>query len=150
MKAISLWQPWASAMALGWKKNETRHWSTKHRGPLLIHAAKKVIGWPSLDIQSMFDEIAFQPSDLPRGVILCKVDLVDCQKTFIHNRPRGVEGIFGDYTPGRFMWITEKIEVFNDPIPFKGSQGFFNVPEDLLNIANHALEQTEKQIPLFS
>lgn len=27
MKAISLWQPWASAMALGLKSIETRHWS---------------------------------------------------------------------------------------------------------------------------
>jgi len=50
IKAISLWQPWASAMALGFKKNETRHWATKYRGPLLIHAAQKIINWPSMDI----------------------------------------------------------------------------------------------------
>uniref|UniRef100_A0A6M3J354 ASCH domain-containing protein n=1 Tax=viral metagenome TaxID=1070528 RepID=A0A6M3J354_9ZZZZ len=36
MKAISLWQPWASAMALGWKKIETRSWGTSYRGPPLI------------------------------------------------------------------------------------------------------------------
>ena len=133
MKAISLWQPWASAMALGWKRNKTRAWATKYRGPLLIHAAKKVIGWPSFDIQSLFDGIAFQPSDLPRGVILCRVNLIDCKKIFIHNRPKGIERALGDYTPGRFMWITEKLQIF-DPIPFCGSQRFFDVPDEMLRV----------------
>ena len=39
--ALSIWQPWASALAHGVKQYETRHWSTAYRGPLLIHAAKK-------------------------------------------------------------------------------------------------------------
>jgi len=34
--------------------------------------------------------------------------------------------MLGDYTPGRFMWITENLETF-EPFPFKGSQGFFEV-----------------------
>ena len=135
MKAISLWQPWASAMVLGWKRNETRHWRTSYRGPLLIHAAKKVVGWPSMDIQELFweDDIAFQPSDLPLGAIVCKVDLVGCEEIFIHTRPKGIERILGDYTSGRFMWITENPISFG-PIPFRGSQGFFNVPESAINI----------------
>ncbi len=41
MKAISLWQPWATLVALGIKQTETRHWATKHRGQLAIHAAKR-------------------------------------------------------------------------------------------------------------
>src|SRR3989339_577320 len=40
MKAISLWQPWASLCAVGAKLYETRSWSTSYRGPLLICAAK--------------------------------------------------------------------------------------------------------------
>ena len=43
MKAISLWQPWATAIAVGAKRIETRHWPTKHRGPLMIHAAKRKV-----------------------------------------------------------------------------------------------------------
>ena len=43
MKAITLWDPWASAMALELKRNETRGWSTPYRGPLAIHAAKRPI-----------------------------------------------------------------------------------------------------------
>lgn len=38
MKAITLHQPWASLVAEGVKTIETRSWSTKYRGPLVIHA----------------------------------------------------------------------------------------------------------------
>jgi hypothetical protein len=40
VKALSLWQPWASLIPLGTKTIETRSWSTRYRGPLAIHAAK--------------------------------------------------------------------------------------------------------------
>ena len=129
MKALSLWQPWASAMAFGIKKIETRSWFTNYRGPLLIHAAKKVIPWPSAYIQTAFDAVAFQPDDLPLGQILCRVDLVDCQRITLGNRPHeGLEREFGDYTPGRYMWITENLQLLS-PFPFRGRQGLFNIPE---------------------
>jgi hypothetical protein len=41
MRVLSLWQPWASAVAAGAKVIETRSWQTSYRGPLLIHAAKR-------------------------------------------------------------------------------------------------------------
>ncbi len=128
MKALSLWQPWASAMALGFKKIETRSWSTKYRGPLLIHAAKKVIQWPNVHIQAMFEDIAFQPDDLPLGQIICRVNLIDCKRILIHNRPyEEMERALGDYTPGRYMWTTNNLQIFPS-FPFRGKQGLFDVP----------------------
>lgn len=41
MKIITLHQPWASLVALGLKRYETRHWPTNYRGQVLIHAAKQ-------------------------------------------------------------------------------------------------------------
>ncbi len=41
MKAITIWQPWASLLACGAKQYETRSWATSYRGPIAIHAAKK-------------------------------------------------------------------------------------------------------------
>lgn len=41
MKALSLTQPWATLVAIGAKRLETRSWSTTYRGPLAIHAAKR-------------------------------------------------------------------------------------------------------------
>lgn len=45
MKAISLWQPWASLIACGAKPFETRHWAPPREligQRIAIHAAKKV------------------------------------------------------------------------------------------------------------
>ena len=42
MKALTLHQPWATLVAIGAKRVETRSWATKYRGPLAIHAAKVV------------------------------------------------------------------------------------------------------------
>jgi hypothetical protein len=46
MKAISLWQPWASLIACGAKPYETRHWPPPRDligQTIAIHAAKKIV-----------------------------------------------------------------------------------------------------------
>lgn len=129
MKCISLWQPWAEAMARGWKRNETRSWCTSYRGPLLIHAAKKEISWPSYDVEMLFEEL--NPDDFVKGGILCSVTLVDCLRITTGNTPFGTEKTLGDYTPGRFMWRTDNLKRF-PPIYFRGRQGLFDVPDEII------------------
>lgn len=46
MKAITIWQPWASLLAHRVKTYETRSWATAYRGPIAIHAA--AIGVPQV------------------------------------------------------------------------------------------------------
>lgn len=43
MKAITVWQPWASLLVSGRKRYETRSWATSYRGPIAIHAAKRPV-----------------------------------------------------------------------------------------------------------
>ena len=38
---ISMHQPWASLMVMGFKRFEGRAWTTKYRGPLWVHATSK-------------------------------------------------------------------------------------------------------------
>lgn len=131
MKAISLWQPWASLMAMGSKKIETRGHPIRYRGTLLIHAAKKVLPlWMIQDVLNSVDGI--YPRLLPRGCLLCRVDIIDCKQVNSRNAPPLNELPFGDFRTGRYMWITDNLVTF-DPIPFSGSQGLFNVPDDLLS-----------------
>src|SRR6266496_247116 len=89
MKAISLWQPWATLMALNFKKVETRIWETKYRGPLAIHAAQRVpftfLGASrySLEFQQelasvlgcRLEQLPAVVNDMPRGAVLCIVNL---------------------------------------------------------------------------
>jgi hypothetical protein len=154
MRAISLWQPWASAIALGAKTIETRDWSTGYRGPLAIHAAKHMIKAEMIDFGSSWNWCAaldfkmgsgFLWDEIPFGAIVATCELVDCRPTgsftveeldILHARPGHLIGWrerqMGDFSLGRFGWVLKDIRALDDPLPFKGAQGFFDVPNSFL------------------
>lgn len=127
MKAISLWQPYASAIPLGLKYFETRHWKTNHRGPIAIHAARRYT--PE---QRRFVERQGLPLNLPFGMIVAVVSIGEIFTTELISPIIDVtERTFGDYSPNRFAWSLYDIRPVK-PFPFKGGQGIFNVPDELL------------------
>lgn len=136
MKALSLWQPWASAIPFGLKRIETRHWSTRYRGPLAIHAAKR---WTrdEREMAEIEQEAGRLPKPLPLGAIVAVAKLVDIRSTsqIIAGGLSGDERYWGNYGLGRFGWILEDIEKLDEPVPWKGAQGLFNIPEDFDTIA---------------
>jgi hypothetical protein len=156
MKVLSLIQPWASLIAFSEKKIETRSWATKYRGPLLIHASANFPrDCKEICMQRPFGNVlslhGFTPirngkiqirnsenKELPVGMIIAKCNLVDCKKIVseesyhdiacLEGGPDvfGNEYFFGDYTPGRYAWILEDIEILEHPIPAKGKLGLWN------------------------
>lgn len=80
MKALSLWQPWATLIAVGAKTFETRSWSTDYRGPLLIHASKNTDGLYAARTYPFRDALLKagyeRPDDLPLGICIALCDLV--------------------------------------------------------------------------
>lgn len=157
MKAISLWQPWATLIAIGAKRIETRSWSTSYRGPLAIHAAKKWDGaLKEITMSNPFNgellkagcTISSLPGldaiTLPLGKIVATCRLIGCERISAPNPDRAAgaginrlnvpepERSFGDYTPGRYAWILTDIQRLSNPIPWRGSQGFFDVLDDVV------------------
>lgn len=132
MRAISLWQPWASLVVRGDKQYETRGWRTDYRGPLLIHAAKKIdadIRWYCRDFADLLNDQQLLAENLPFGAIVGKVELVAVFRAEdIRSSLTEKELEFGNYADGRFAWKLANPELFAEPVPFKGSQGFFEVP----------------------
>jgi hypothetical protein len=140
--ALSLWEPWATLWAAGFKKYETRNWATAYRGELLIHAASYVDHeLVSLANEEPFDHI-FTLRDIPlftqfpRKCIIGRCLLVDCMPTEKfppwYNKPiTDNEYWLGNYEPQRFAWIAEKHELFDKPIPCRGFQKLFTVPESV-------------------
>lgn len=133
MRAISLWQPWASLWAIGRKRFETRHWATKHRGPLVIHAAQRVC----VDIADDLEAICRDQfgntwtRGLTRGALLGTCTLLDCIPTDgIHVGPE--ERAQGNFETGRFAWDVDDRKLLPRPIPFRGHQSIFQVPDDLI------------------
>lgn len=155
MKALSLTQPWATLVANGSKRIETRSWSTSYRGLLAIHASK---GFPGYAKECCYAAVfqrhlrrneggQFYVADviksLPLGAIVATARLVDCVSTnyplafgLDMTRKRPSEGTpehsFGDYSANRFMWFLEEVQELPAPVPRKGSLGLWEIPTEVL------------------
>lgn len=156
MKGLTLTQPWATLMVLDEKRVETRGWSTDYRGRLAIHAAKGLadpicnedglrLKMAELPFSTALLRHGYSVSDqLPRGAVLGYVDLVACLPTnelarrmaelpeLEHWEPAQFERAFGNYEHGRFAWLTRDLVVFPEPIPYRGAQGLFEIPDGAL------------------
>jgi hypothetical protein len=138
MKAISLWQPWASLWCSKRKVHETRHWRCSHRGWLLVHAAKR---FETVDLDDRLRLILDHEfgdkwaRELPTGALIGMVNVIDCLPTQTLTGDAAAsddDRECGDFGPGRFAWKRDEFRRFNQPIPYRGRQGFFNVPADTL------------------
>src|SRR6185295_12863658 len=113
MRALSLWEPWASAMANGFKAIETRSWPTGYRGDLLICAAKTKV---AADILKTLPQAVAGMAVHP-GCALCVVELFDVVGTL--HRPGGLELLIGDYSAGRFAWLTRNLRRLPAPLQWR-------------------------------
>lgn len=131
MKMISLWQPWASLMALGLKQYETRHWSTRYRGVIGIHATKNYTRnqkdyWKRLcaDHPELNPYVDYE---FPTGCVVAAMRLTHIFETEpLQPTLSLLEQHVGDYSPGRFAWKMELIKVPANPIPVVGQQGIWD------------------------
>jgi hypothetical protein len=141
VKAISLWQPYAVLCAVGAKRFETRGWETAYRGPLLIHASRKLDG----SIKAMAESElvvsilrqCYRPCyndwiDLPFGAIVGRAHLVACSRMRDLPPPSERERALGDWSPDRYAWELASPELFGSPIPFRGMQRLFNVNDKVM------------------
>lgn len=132
MRAISIWQPWASLWLTDCKIHETRGWETKHLGELAVHAAQKL----PRNIAPELDELCikkFGPHwrvELPRGYILGVVDITACESTNICRPAHALDEICGDFSTDRFAWRrSENYRLLRLPVPYVGRQGLFHVDD---------------------
>ncbi len=122
------------------KRIETRHWTTKYRGPLAIHCAKtkdhaSFIHDPRV-LVAFQQEGIFLRTHLNYGHVVATCNLVDVLPTesLLKSGLYGpVEIALGNYAPGRFGWLLDDLRVLTAPLPWKGGQGFFDVPDQMLN-----------------
>ncbi len=146
MKALSLLQPWATLVATGSKRIETRSWKTKYRGPIAIHASKGFLKGGRSGLVELCSHEPFKsaltnqandllsnglhPSEvykiMPFGYVIATCFLVDCFLITDENIPVSPELEFGDFAPGRYGWSLQGVEMLKKPIPFKGKLGLWN------------------------
>jgi hypothetical protein len=151
MRVLSLTQPWATLVACGAKKIETRSWQPPKAliGQRIgIHASKGladmtqrdfndlcmrpvfraalVAGWKAGLIKSAKEHL--YPWDLPRGMILATARITGCWSTndeALVDRLPDAERAFGNYAYDRYMWALDEVHALAEPIAAKGALGLW-------------------------
>jgi hypothetical protein len=118
LRAISVRQPWAHAILHLGKDVENRPMRTHFRGRILIQAALRVERDEALRFK-------LDPDDLPTGVIVGSVEIVDCVR---NSKSRWADR-------GQWHWLLKNPRVLTKPIPLKGKLGFIRVTNRLLKNA---------------
>lgn len=169
MRVLTLTQPWATAVALGSKRIETRSWKTSYRGPVAIQAAK---GYSRAELRFMgscwnwvgalwaagarmgngkpLEEL------LPFGKIIAVAQLEDCRSTDCYTQreldtPRmpsdcenpglyaWTERQMGDYSLGRFGFELGSVLALPEPVPVRGALGLWTLGLEDQQLVNRQL-----------
>jgi hypothetical protein len=154
MKALPLWQPFASLVAAECKRVETRSWPAPPwlvGQRIAIHATKttRALEFALVDpfLSRLKDargagRVAFIDGMLPLGYLLCTVVIDRCQSITEtsaaalrdHNPD---EYAFGNYSLDegpRFAWVLRDVHRLDEPVAFTGRQGIFDVPDHLVGV----------------
>jgi hypothetical protein len=145
IRGLTLWQPWASLIALRAKKIETRGYSTSWRGVLAVHAARvtpptglELCARPGR-LRSSLQEVGIDPDNiesLPSGVIVAVTTILDCEPTVRTKMDLSVserELAFGNYDGPRYAWRLGTIEPVDPPIKYRGRQSLFFLDRDTID-----------------
>jgi hypothetical protein len=132
VKALTIKQPWAWAIAAGHKDVENRSWSTSYRGPLAIHAGRT---WADLDerraCRGLLEELgvvepACQVPDrhlLAEGAVIAVAELVGVCP--VEQSPRCHCSAWAAI--GQTHWRLRNVQALADPIPWRGAQGLWSI-----------------------
>lgn len=128
MKALTIWQPWAWAIAYHEKRVENRHWSPPQSligCRFAIHAGKmrdnEAVGHLLANGISVSYDMAF-------GAIVATAVLDEVWTDALDAKLAGQSF----WWSGPFGWALRDIVTLPEPIPCRGAQGLWEVPADLL------------------
>ena len=120
MKALTICQPYAELILRGDKPVENRKWCCRYRGPLLIHAGKSR-AW--LDTWREIPDLVF-------GAIVGIASVIDC------GSPEYVRATYltiadNEHVEGPWCIVLDAPRRLIEPIPYRGQQGLFDVPDEV-------------------
>ena len=156
MKILTLWEPWATYIALGVKTIETRSWATPYRGPVAIHAGRTGQTLPASEehIRDVPELARRIPDPLwypwPLGRVVAVAHLTACfsvaevlrepareQPGEVRDGDGHVRLIswadwrLGDLSAGRCGWAIEDVQKLAVPVAVRGQRGLLDLdPED--------------------
>lgn len=123
MKALSIQQPWAWLIVNGYKDIENRDWPTRYRGPVLIHAGKKIdtlaLTWLKQHEARILPPGIAVPLNLDTGGVVGRATIADC-----------VTASPSKWFEGKYGFVLA--DAARLPLqPLRGQLGLFEVPSSL-------------------
>jgi hypothetical protein len=136
MKAISLWQPWASLWLTDRKIHETRPRRWNHSGWLAVHAAKRIVTdrWELGDDLVAILEAEFGSNwatILPCGGVIGAVNMVSCLPMTETVSAHFDDEVCGNWAPDRYALRRTDVIKLSEKIPFRGHQTLFSLPDEI-------------------
>jgi hypothetical protein len=110
MNAVSIQQPDAAALLSEQEPISYAAWQTSHRGPLLIHAAKRHTG----------KDLSHSTRGLVYNAVIGVVDLSDCVRE---------DHLGADPDEAGYLWVLTNPRVFARPLHVNGKVGLFQVSD---------------------
>ncbi|MFE5730254.1 hypothetical protein ACFQ7A_04980 [Streptomyces sp. NPDC056528] len=124
MRALTVRQPWASAIAHADKRTENRVWPTSYRGPVLIHSARTIDR--AANRHAPMSAIV-RGLQLDLGAVLAVARLVDCHDGTDERTP---------CTPwamkGHHHLVLDDVTALPLPVPWQGRLQLWVPPAELV------------------
>lgn len=133
LQALTIWQPWAWAIARAGKDVENRTWHPPRSAigrPLAIHAGKR---FDDDAVESLWLTVADElQDDVPECAEACTRGAIIAVATLAEVKALG-EGTarFSPWYGGPVGWVLEDVIELAMPVPCRGAQGLWTVPEHL-------------------
>jgi activating signal cointegrator 1 len=145
MKCISVWDPWATLIAIGAKGYETRSWRPPEAligERIAIHASKNQDGmrafaqdktlqrlaWTAMHAAGIDAADPFRPGWI---IATARIAFVIPTDGMLAPDVLPDEKAMGDWSPGRFAWRLTDLRTGFGPMAVRGKQGLFDVPSEL-------------------
>ncbi|WP_027947192.1 ASCH domain-containing protein [Amycolatopsis taiwanensis] len=127
MKALTVKQPWAWAIAAGHKPIENRSWTTSYRGPLAIHAGKTIDRHAMPLVRQLLATIGADTAELDqpltRGAVIATAELVDVCAQAVS----GGTCACGPWAePGQHHWRLANVQRLAEPALVTGRLGLWH------------------------
>ena len=142
IRALSIKQPWASAIAFADKRVENRTWPAPSwiiGQRIALHAS----GQPAWDAPDMAWTAAgltpYTPgaprkawtASLTLGAVVAVATVTDCHPLYHVCNPRGPVTVCTPWSAwGQCHWLLDDVRTLPDPVPCKGALGLWRLPDD--------------------
>ena len=137
MKAITISQPFADLIATGQKWVENRTWPTPYRGPLAIHAGSGKQYLTTAELAGYVTGAIVATCDLVACVELDSIRAntrADCHQLEVSGISRE-QLLAHEHAEGPWCWVLSEVRPVAEPVPIKGQQKLWDVPDDVLRDA---------------